>query len=37
MIPELNKRYRYLVKFKPWQETAFRLVEENYFNYRIII
>ena len=37
MIPELNRWYRYLVKLKPWQEVAFKLIEENYSDYCIII
>lgn len=33
MLPEVNSWYKYLVDLKPWQQTAFSLIEENYGDY----
>lgn len=33
MLPEVNDWYKFLVDLKPWQESAFKLIEDNYSEY----
>lgn len=37
MVPRLNDWYRYKVKLQPYQEIAFKLIEDNYSDYCDII
>ena len=37
MLPELNDWYKYLFDLKPWQQVAFRLIEDNYSDYCMLV